>query len=231
MKALRLSTLAEVRVLSLTTAIQGDLETVTNARIISALEALRSQLEGGPNTLQQNRDLQSSLFKTVGVARSVRIDEDYGSTNIYGIGAPTRPRIVPNNYSVNATIERLQLDTRDLNHYVARPDYWYSDNVQRHIGIDDVLLYTFLVLRSKEDAGPNFATRRDIYALMPRSSQRAAASNDVMIAHNVSMVGFRYSWDQMYFDISNLVNESITDRITSAANQGQSVGSGGGGVM
>lgn len=214
--ALRLSTLAELKVLSLSTYLRdGGVDPLTSSGedIEAGLNSFREQLSGGSDILQAIKDGDSrfgnSLFKTVGIARSIRIDEDFGTQNFYGIGAPTRPRIVPNNFSANVSVERIQLDTRDLNHYITRPEYWYSDDVQRQVGIDDVLLYTFMFVRSKEDNG----NRADIYALMPRTSQRAVSSGDVMIAHNVSLVGFKYSYEEAFFDTTNLINETITDRV------------------
>jgi hypothetical protein len=219
--AIRLSTLAEIKVLSLATLLYEDAGTasqVNSSRVLAALNDMRERI-GDPSTLQSVKNVdqfgsrEGSLFKTVGIARNVRVDEDFGTQNIYGIGAPTRPRIVPNNFSANVTVERIQLDTRDLNHYITRPEYWYSDEVQRQIGIDDVLLYTFLFLKSKEIRTDSLRT--DIYALMPRTSQKAVSNNDVMIAHNVSLIGFKYSYEEAYFDTTNLINETITitDRV------------------
>lgn len=215
--ALRLSTLAEIKVLSLSAILYENAEVasrVDSTRLDESLAELKTKLSD-PGTLQAfaNDDVASggSLFKTVGIARSIRIDEDFGTQNFYGIGAPTRPRIVPNNFSANVSVERIQLDTRDLNHYITRPEYWYSDQVQSQIGIDDILLYTFLFVNSKErDLRGN---RKDIYALMPRTSQKAISSGDVMIAHNVSLVGFKYSYEEAFFDTTNLINETITDRV------------------
>lgn len=206
--AVRLSTLAEIKVLSLATVLREDTPRPSQTTAENVREAIAEMRRRSisPGVLQFNVGRDEDFFKTVGIARNVRVDEDYGTQNIYGIGAPTRPRIVPNNFSANATIERIQLDTRDLNHFITRPEYWYSDGVQREIGIDDIFLYTFLFVKSKEPVD----RRYDIYALMPRTSQRTVANNDVMIAHNVSMTGFRYSYEEAYFDTTNLINETIT---------------------
>lgn len=215
--AIRLSTLAEIKVLSLATVLYeaaGTTSQVNASMVQEALTAMREKITS-PAVLQSMKNADSfngePLFRTVGIARNIRVDEDFGTQNIYGIGAPTRPRIVPNNFSANVTVERIQLDTRDLNHYITRPEYWYSDGVQRQIGIDDVLLYTFLFVKSKE---VNIRSlRTDIYALMPRTSQRAISNNDVMIAHNVSLTGFKYSYEEAYFDTTNLINDTITSRV------------------
>ena len=218
--AIRLSTLAEVKVLSLASILYSDSDTasdIDSASVQRALNTLRGKLSD-PATMQSrvnDRPIES-LFKTVGIATNIRISEDFGTQNFYGIGAPTRPRIVPNNFSANVSVERLQLDTRDVHHYASRPEYWYSDEVQRRVGIDDILLYTFLFVKSKEPKD----TRVDIYALMPRTSEKAISSGDVMIAHNVSLVGFKYSYEEAFFDSTNLINETITDRVVTATNAG-----------
>lgn len=217
--ATRLSTLAEVKVLSLSTILyrlaNNSASDVDRDLVSEALQTLKSNIID-PSDLQTKKTLSLTggggevpIFKTIGIARSIRIDEDYGTQNIYGIGAPTRPRIVPNNFSVNISVERLQLDTRDMHHYSAKPDYWYSKGVQRAIGIDDILLYTFLFIRSKEEND----RRTDIYAVMPRSTQRAVTSGDVMIAHSVNMVGFKYSYEESFFDTTTLIDESLTELI------------------
>lgn len=213
--AIRLSTLAEIKVLSLATYLRDagrDPNTADRAAMQSVLNQFRARLANiDAGTLQAEKGAAglngNDLFKTVGIARNVRIDEDFGTQNIYGIGSPTRPRIVPNNYSATVTAERLQLDRRDLSHFMTSPEYWYSDTVQRSVGIDDVLLYTYFFVRSKEDTGE---IRQDIFALMPRSSSKAFSNGDVMVAENVNLTGFKYSYEQAFFDTENLVNDSIT---------------------
>lgn len=208
----RTSTLAEIRVLSLASLVYAtqDAEDITGQDlskaddVVKALKELRSKLANGPSVMQT---LHMSMFTTVGLARQLRIDEDYGTQNIYGIGSPTRPRMVPNNYSASVTADRLQLDTRNLSHYITSPEYWYSDDVQQHIGIDDMLLYTYMFVRSKENDSKH---RYDIYALMPRTSSSTVSSGDTMIVHNVSMTGFKYSYESLYFDTSNLVEDYLT---------------------
>jgi len=212
--AVRLSTLAEVKTLSISSILYGGLradkitgENITSKSVKDALDNLKSKLAQGPQALQSNR---GGIFTTVGLARQLRIDEDWGTQNIYGIGAPTKPRIVPNNYSVNVTAERIQLDTRELAHYITTPDYWYADVVQQQIGINDMLLYTYLFVKSKEATAAN---RFDIYAVMPRSSSEAVTSGDVMIANNVNLIGFKYSYEEFLFDTTNMINESITNTV------------------
>lgn len=212
--AIRLSTLAEIKVLSLSAYLTDmglDYKSKSLQDILTRMEEFRTRLvEGDVGAIQALRTgrYESGLpiFKTVGLARNVRIDEDYGTQNIYAIGSPNRPRIVPNNMSVNVTAERLQLDTKDLNHHLTSPEFWYADDIQKAVGIDDFLLYTFFSIRSKEETG----VRTDIYALMPRSSSKAITSGDVMVAHNVSLTGFKYSYEQAWLDSQNLIDESVT---------------------
>jgi len=214
--AVRTSTLAEVKAISLATYIAENPGS-------SVEDILPEGGSGGLFSHLGNGDLSvvKDAFQTVGLARSLRIEEDYGTQNYYGIGSPTRPRIVPNNYQVTVTAERLQLDTRDLNNYVASPEFWYSDQFQRQIGIDDFLLYTYFFVKSKEEGDDG---DYDIFALMPRSSSKAVTSGDVMIANNVSMVGFKYSYEQAFFDLSNLSDDTITRTSTTAG--GGSAGDG-----
>lgn len=217
----RISTLAEVKVLSLATEIyklKDSTSDVDKDAVLDSIAELRTRLSS-PQLLQATKGLRTvdggvsePLFKTVGIARNIRIDEDFGTTNVYAIGSPTRPSIVPNNHSVNVSIERLMLDTRDLNHYLTSPSYWYSDEVQRNIGVDDLLLYTFIFVHSKEGND----RRTDIYAVMPRTTQKTISSGDVMIATNVSSVGFTYSYENAFYDTTNLIDESITTRVVPA---------------
>lgn len=216
--AVRTSPLAEIKVLSLASLLYMS-RTARNASggiprnaddIREKLDELRGFLGNGHRrgtALGYAKSDGDPIFKTVGLARQIRIDEDYGTQNVYGIGQPTRPRMVPNNYSVSVTVDRLQLDTRDLSHFLTTPEYWYADDVQRHIGIDDYLLYTYLFVRSKED---NAAQRPDIYALMPRNKSVTKSSGDVMVVNNVSLTGFKYSYEEAYFDTSNLINNILT---------------------
>jgi hypothetical protein len=211
--AVRLSTLAEIKVLSLSTYLRDKNINFNSgnagAEILQALQEFRNIPEF--DFIQARKNAESGatgqpLFKTVGIARNVRIDEDFGTQPIYGIGSPTRPRLVPNNFSVNVTCDRLQLDKRHLLDFMLTPEYWYSHAVQREVGIDDFLLYTYFFVKSKEDGN----VRYDIYALMPRSASRTISSGDVMIAHNVTLAGFKYSYEQAWLDAQNLVDESLT---------------------
>jgi len=205
----RLSTLAEIKVLSL--------ESIRNFNVIDgtpretplpidqALDALSSYV-----TLNDiNLPTAASVFKTVGIARSVRIDEDYGTQNLYAIGSPTRPRIIPNNYNVSVTAERIQLDTRNLYDYMATPEYFYSPDAQAFSGVRDSLYYTYMFVRNKETGEDNL--KYDIYALMPRTSTKTISNGDVMISHNVSLTGFKVNYgDSGLKDFLNNVVYELT---------------------
>lgn len=196
--AVRLSTLAEIKAFSLRTFAQG-----ANANgesyddILTALDAYKTKFELGNDPLGELGGADG-LFKTIGLARSVRITEDYGTQNYYGIGSPKRPRIVPNNLSVTANVERIQLDTRDLNDYFSSPEYWYSNQTQARIGADDHKLYSYFFVKSKEDRKPT-----EVYALMPRTSQKAVTSQNVMVIHTVDLIGYKINYDEFFETILN----------------------------
>jgi len=172
---------------------------------ISALVDRQNDPEGLQNFINALKagDAASidSLFVDVGLARSLRIDEDWGTTTLPAIGNATRPAIVPNNYTANVSIERLFMDGRSVFSYVTSPDYWYSTHTHRVVGNRDWLLYTYLVVDSKENAPGT--TNKEIYAVMPKSSSVNYASSDVIIAHSVQMVGFKYT----YVDLINLITK------------------------
>lgn len=201
--AVRLSTLAEIKAFSLSDYLRSqDIDLTSVDSILSAVDDFSSLLDGTDGDLE---GIISAVnpFKTVGLARSVRITEDYGTQNYYGIGGPTRPRIVPNNYQVNASVERIQLDTKDLYDYFATPEYWYSNSVQSAIGVDDFKFYSYFFIQDKERS----LEFPEIYALMPRTSSKAINSGSVMIAHNVEMVGFKYSYDDIVRNIQDFVQD------------------------
>lgn len=213
--ATRISTLAEIKVLSLASELyklKNTTSDIDRQSVIDSIDHLR-QLVTSPQGVQSTKHIVAAdnlgIFKTIGIARNIRIDEDFGTTNVYGIGAPTRPAIVPNNHSVNISIERLMLDTRDLNHYLTSPSYWYSDEVQRSVGVDDALLYTYIFVNSKEGGDK----RTDIYGVMPRTVQKTYTSGDVFTAVSVSAVGFTYTHENAFYDTSNLINESVTETV------------------
>lgn len=174
----RLSTLAEVKVLSIESLLGGSVRNVG--------DVIGTNLTDNVNFSLASLD----AFKTVGIARTLNITEEYGTQNLYAIGEPTRPRIVPNNYQVTITAERLQLDRKNLYNYLATPEYFYSRGVQNLTGAFDVFYYSYIFVRSKEDETPT-RSNTEIYAVMPRTSTKNITNSDVMIAHNVQMTGFK----------------------------------------
>jgi hypothetical protein len=215
----RLSTLAELKVLSIQTLLSD-----------------ATDIDGYINTLTQDPSKlsyqQSDLFKTVGIARTVRVDEEYGTQNLYAIGEPTRPRIVPNNLSVTVTCERIQLDRRSLYSYMLNPEYFYSQGMQSLTGALDLFYYTYMFVRSKEDLDST-ATDYDVYAIMPRNSSRNVTNGDVIIAHSVTLTGFKVSSPLQLID---LATGAIADRladssfVNSLRNTRTTSGGGGGGA-
>lgn len=190
--AVRISTLAEIQVLSLAT-----LKKFGKKKADDAVKDMRT-------FLPTNGDGLASLFTTVGIAREVRINEDWGTQPVYGIGDPTRPMMIPNNYQVSASIQRLQLDTRDGWHYIFSPDYWYSTDVQEGFGLDDFLYYTYLVIRDKSNPTSRPLLDSPVYALMPRSSSRSVSAGDVMMVHGIELVGFKHT----YRDLLGLMGDN-----------------------
>lgn len=190
---IRLSTLAEIKVLSIESLIQ------TVGGEFSAV------IEGDFTSFLGNLSDPNDLFKTVGIARQIRIDEDYGTQNIYAIGEPTKPRIVPNNFTANVTCERIQLDKRNLYDFMASPEYFYSPSLQRITGRNDAFYYTYMFVKNKED--PN-RLPSDIYALMPRTSTQTVTNGDVMVSHNVQLTGFKLT---SKFEVFNFVAESALE--------------------
>lgn len=213
--SIRLSTLAEIKVLSLETLLNfgdtpnqqqsdGTSTPVGEASFEESVERLKQLISNDDASL--NRPLQPSNFKTVGIARQIRLDEDYGTQNIYGIGAPTRPRIVPNNFTANVTCDRIQLDRRSLYDFMASPEYFYAREAQSQTGILDGLYYTYLFVRSKEDTADS---SQEIYALMPRTSSKTITNGDVMISNNVQLTGFKIDYHTPLGDV--LLADNIDD--------------------
>lgn len=185
----RLNTLVEVQALSLTTQVKFD-----GANLQGALETLRGLRITNPEGIRD-------IFKTIGTATNVRINEQWGTQPIYAIGGPTRPVMVPGNYQLSLSIEKLQLDRKNNFSFLTTPDYWYSTTVQREVQLDDYLLYTYLVVRDKERPGLNNA---EVYAVMPSSATQAYTTGDATIVHNVDCVGFKLT----YVDLLGILTDN-----------------------
>jgi hypothetical protein len=212
---IRLSTLAEIKVLSLE-SFRSSMTTSIPAAVSDFKKALNNEVKITADSIIKISD----LFKTVGIARQIRIDEQYNTQNIYGVGSPTRPRIVPGNMSVAVTCERLQLDKKNLYDFMATPEYFYSPTAQNLTGILDAIYYTYMFVRSKEFKTGTTATpesEHDIYALMPVSSTRTITNGDVMISHNVQLTGFKLNnGDSSLQSVLASLQDDITESVTTA---------------
>jgi hypothetical protein len=217
--SIRLSTLAEIKVLSLQSIINFSnnpaasqiSDTQTSLGVTESINALKALLSDNQITLNRPIGASISAFKTVGIARQIRIDEDYQTQNIYGIGSPTRPRIVPGNFSVTVACDRIQLDRRGLYDFMSSPEYFYSSFTQRQTGILDGIYYTYMFVKSKEDSA---GRAYDIYALMPRSSSLTVTNGDVMVSNSVNLTGFKVSYQA---PLSSLLFNESEDDITDFA--------------
>lgn len=189
-REIRSSTVGEVRTLSLASLYDRMADPAKAKLFLESLQAGRADALVA----------LSKAFVPVGLAKQVRIDEDWGTQAIYGIGDPTRPTLIPGNYSVSASIERLQLDGRNNFSYVTSPDYWYSKYTQRLLGNTDWGMYTYLYIHDREH-GPSSFNKVEIYALLPRSASKAISSGDVMVVHNVQMIGFKYQYMDFVADL------------------------------
>lgn len=187
---IRTAMLAEVQALSLASLIRfGKAQGLTDAKAKLDDAVIKNDMK--------------DLFKTVGLATSIRINEQWGTQPIYGIEAPTRPVMIPGNSQVSLSIERLTLDKRDNFHYITSPDYWYSLTTQRAIGASNYLFYSYIVIRDKEDF--NNIANNTIYACMPSSSSTGITADSATIMHNVDMVGFKLS----YLDLLDALDDTI----------------------
>lgn len=211
----RLSTLAEIKVLSLESIrnFNGTDDGSPREETLDVETAVSAF--AGPSVFSAdeiNIDQLLSAFKTVGIARSIKIDEDYGTNNVYAIGSPTRPRIVPGNMTVNVTCERIQLDKRNLYDFMSTPEYFYAPQVQQQTGILDAVYYTYMFVRNKEAEESDAI--HDIYALMPRSSSKTLSNGDVMISHNVQLTGFKVNYGESGLgDFLNGIKLDITQEL------------------
>lgn len=196
---IRLSTLAEIKVLSL----ESLQETVS-----TEFGDVQAILDGDFASFLGNLTDPGNLFKTVGIARQVRIDEDYGTQNIYAIGEPTKPRIVPNNFTASVTCERIQLDKRNLYDFMSSPEYFYSPTIQAFTGRNDAFYYTYMFIKNKEDPQK---LPSDIYALMPRTSTQTITNGDVMVSHNVQLTGFKLA---SKFEVFNFISQTALNLIS-----------------
>jgi len=151
--------------------------------------------------------VEGLLFKTIGLAENVTIDETYNTRPFWGIGEPANPIIVPNNYSASISISRLTLDTLSIREFTTMPDYWYNPGIQNFIhrtlgpttGREflDYPFYTFLYFSSIErmtngslvDNVLRPFTYRELYVFMPSDYSTRVTSGDTIIVTDVRGTG------------------------------------------
>jgi hypothetical protein len=207
--AIRFSPYAVLKTLSL----NGLMEALNTNNISDALVRLLSFLNN-PNSLLPafSRDADvwnETFFKSIGLAENVSIDESYNARPVWGIGEPTNPIVVPNNYSVSISISRLTLDTLSIKDFTTLPDYWYAPRVQAKVegflsnvpnGRDvlDYPFYTFLFVssieeRAKYTSNPLSALdellNRRFYSFMPSEYSQRITSGDSIIITDVRGTG------------------------------------------
>jgi hypothetical protein len=207
--AIRFSPYAVIKTLSINSLMQA-----LNANsFVDILNTLMSFLDN-PNILFQkfatNGDVwNETFFKSIGLAENVSIDESYNARPVWGIGEPTNPIVVPNNYSVSISISRLTLDTLSVKEFTTLPDYWYAPRVQAKVesflsnvpngrDILDYPFYTFLFVssieeRAKYTSNPLSAIdellNRRFYSFMPSEYSQRITSGDSIIITDVRGTG------------------------------------------
>ncbi len=207
--AIRFSPYAVLKTLSINSLMEA-----LNANSFSdAISRLLSFLDN-PNDVFQKFATEGDVwnetfFKSVGLAENISIDESYNARPVWGIGEPTNPIVVPNNYSASISISRLTLDTLSVREFSTLPDYWYAPRVQAKIegflsnvpnGRDvlDYPFYTFLFIssieeRSKYPSNPinvlyELLNRR-FYSFMPSEYSQRITSGDSIIITDVRGTG------------------------------------------
>ena len=163
-----------------------------------------------------NPAAMEKLFVDVGLARSVRISEDWGTTPLHSIGNATRPTMVPNNYTANVSIEKLLLDGTRTFSYITSPDYWYAKHTHRAFGGRDYLMYTYMTIDTKDKSVP--LSNREVFALMPKSSSISVSANEIITAESVELVGYKHT----YMDLVGLLtgNSGILNKGRTALSSG-----------
>ncbi len=207
--AIRFSPYAVVKTLSINSLMEAlDVNSFSEAvsRLLSFLD--------NPNDVFQkiatNGDVwNDTFFKSIGLAENISIDESFNSRPVWGIGEPTNPVVIPNNYSASISISRLTLDTLSVREFNTLPDYWYAPRLQAKVegflssvpnGRDvlDYPFYTFLFIssieeRSKYPSNPinvlyELLNRR-FYSFMPSEYSQRITSGDSIIITDVRGTG------------------------------------------
>lgn len=144
------------------------------------------------------------LFKSIGIANNITIDESYNARPIWGIGEPTNPIVIPNNYSAQISISRMTLDTLSVRDFTTLPDYWYVPTLQARVeqvlgpvtarDFLDYPFYTFLMFTSVENPVPVNAltgsmVTRQLYVFMPSEYSTRVSGDDTIIMTDVRGTG------------------------------------------
>lgn len=166
----------------------------------------------------------TALFKNIGLAENVSVDEEYRAEPVWGIGEPANPIVVPNNYAATISISRITLDTLSVRDFTTLPDYWYVSGIHERIhnalgpaGLSKFLdypFYTFLWLHSVE-AKPGLVRsnlewilERPVYLFMPSSYSRRITSGDSIIVTDVRGTGKLFTLNQIIKAISDAVRNA-----------------------
>jgi hypothetical protein len=207
--AIRFSSYAVVKTLSMNTLMQSlNANSFTDA--LSNLLSFLNEASAIFNQVVTKGDLwNETFFKSIGLAENISIDESYNARPVWGIGEPTNPIIIPNNYSASISISRLTLDTLSIKEFTTLPDFWYAPRVQAKIegflssvpnGRDvlDYPFYTFLFIssieeRSKYPSNPvnilDELLNRKFYTFMPSEYSQRITSGDSIIITDVRGTG------------------------------------------
>lgn len=189
------------------------IKTISFNSVLNAGQSDREIGEALLNLLTSSNDLWRALtsssglelFKSIGIANNVSIDESYNSRPIWGIGEPTNPIVVPNNYSASISIGRMTLDTLSIRDFTTMPDYWYVPTLQRKVesvlgeytarDFLDYPFYTFLSITSVEhpkisleQIHRQFVTR-NLYVFMPSDYSTRISGDDTIIMTDVRGTG------------------------------------------
>lgn len=205
--AIRFSPYAIVKTLSLSSLLGAD------GSFSSVIGTLIDVIGNSANTLYQStlnngKITEETIFKTIGLADNVSIDETYNSRPIWGIGEPANPIVIPSNYSANIYISRMTLDRLSMRDFTTSPDYWYSPKIQALIetimgklsstarAFLDYPFYTFLFVSSLEDEQAESPIdplrailKRKFYIFMPSDYSTRITSGDAVIMSDVRGTG------------------------------------------
>lgn len=204
--AIRFSPYAIVKVFSYNTL----LEARNNQGLSAAIKKLIDTIGRGANVVYSSTTKPENLvgekiFKTIGLADNVSIDETYNSRPTWGIGEPANPIVVPSNYSASISISRMTLDKLSIGEFTTLPDYWYSASIQRLVETIlseqatardylDYPFYTFLFVSSLEEENVVHGSieailERKFYVFMPSDYSKRITSGDSIVMTDVRGTG------------------------------------------